>query len=152
MLTIVPYLPKYAHNFKELNLAWITEYFEVENKDVELLDNCQSAIIDKEGYIFTALWNQQPAGCFAFLKVDEGIYELGKMAVSKAYQGLQIGQKMLAFAKDFAKNQNWSKIILYSNTKLDTALHIYKKYGFQHVDLEDHVVYIRSDIKMELNL
>ena len=152
MLTIVPYLPKYAHNFKELNLAWITEYFEVENKDVELLDNCQSAIIDKEGYIFTALWNQQPAGCFAFLKVDEGIYELGKMAVSKAYQGLQIGQKMLAFAKDFAKNQNWSKIILYSNTKLDTALHIYKKYGFQQVDLEDHVVYLRSDIKMELNL
>ena len=152
MLTIVPYLPKYAHNFKELNLAWITEYFEVENKDVELLDNCQSAIIDKEGYIFMALWNQQPAGCFAFLKVDEGIYELGKMAVSKAYQGLQIGQKMLAFAKDFAKNQNWSKIILYSNTKLDTALHIYKKYGFQQVDLEDHVVYLRSDIKMELNL
>ena len=59
---------------------------------------------------------------------------------------------MLAFAKDYAENQNWSKIILYSSTKLNTALHIYKKYGFKQINLEDHLVYLRSDIKMELTL
>jgi ribosomal protein S18 acetylase RimI-like enzyme len=152
MLTIVPYQSKYAHSFKELNLAWIKAYFVVEDKDIELLENCESSIINKGGFIFISLWNDKPVGCFAFLKIQEGVYELGKMAVSKSHQGLHIGQKMLAFAIEYAQSQNLEKIMLYSSRKLDTALHIYKKYGFQEIALEEQVIYARSDIKMELTL
>jgi ribosomal protein S18 acetylase RimI-like enzyme len=152
MLTIVPYESKYAHSFKELNLAWITEYFIVEKKDTELLGNCESSIIDQGGFIFISLWNETPVGCFALVKINEGIYELGKMAVVKSHQGLQIGQKMLVFAIEYAQNQNLEKILLYSSKKLDTALHIYKKYGFKEIPLEEDVIYARSDIKMELTL
>ncbi len=152
MLTIVPYESKYAQCFKELNMAWLTEYFIVEKKDKELLENCESAILDKGGFIFIGLWNETPVGCFALLKLHEGIYELGKMAVDKSHQGLQIGQKMLVFAIEYAQNQNLEKILLYSSKKLDTALHIYKKYGFKEIALEEDVIYARSDIKMELTL
>jgi len=58
----------------------------------------------------------------------------------------------MAFAIAFAQQQNWDKIILYSSTKLPTALYIYKKYGFKTIDLEKDLPYARSDIKMELNL
>ena len=152
MLSIVPYEPKYTQKFKDLNIAWITEYFKVEAKDKELLEHSQSTIIDKGGFIFIGLWNNVPVGCFALIKKTDNRYELGKMAVDKTYHGLQIGQKMLAYAITFSKNKNWETLELYSSTKLDTALHIYKKFGFKNIPLEDNLEYLRSDIKMELTL
>lgn len=152
MFTIVPYQSKYAQNFKELNLEWINKYFILEEKDKELLDDCEGAILKRGGLIFIGLLENTPVGCFSFLKHSEGHYELGKMAVSQSHQGHQIGQKLLDFAINFAKNENWNKIDLYSSTKLDTALHIYKKFGFKEVPLEKDVIYLRSDIKMELTL
>ena len=152
MLTIVPYEPKYTQNFKELNLTWITEYFIVEEKDRELLNNCESSIIDKGGYIFIGLWDNEPVGCFSLLKISEVNFELGKMAVSKSHQGLKIGQDLLVFAINFARSKNWNTLLLYSSTKLDAALHIYKKFGFKEVTLENNNIYLRSDIKMELIL
>ncbi|WP_282050265.1 GNAT family N-acetyltransferase [Maribacter aquivivus] len=152
MLSIVPYEPKYTQKFKDLNIAWITEYFKVEAKDKELLEHSQSTIIDKGGFIFMGLWNNEPVGCFALIKKTDNRYELGKMAVDKTYHGLQIGQKMLSYAITFSKNKNWETLELYSSTKLDTALHIYKKFGFKNIPLEDNLEYLRSDIKMELTL
>tara|TARA_R110002051_G_scaffold13808_4_gene45604 strand:+ start:36193 stop:36651 length:459 start_codon:yes stop_codon:yes gene_type:complete len=152
MLSIVPYEPKYAQKFKELNIAWINEYFIVEDKDIELLENCESSIIDKGGYIFIGLWDNEPVGCFALIKILEGNFELGKMAVHKSYHGHKIGQKLLSYAIDFAKNKKWEKIILYSSTKLNTALHIYKKFGFKEIPLEKNTLYLRSDIKMKLTV
>ncbi|MBQ4915541.1 GNAT family N-acetyltransferase [Maribacter sp. MMG018] len=150
MQKIIPYEPKYAKAFRDLNLLWLNKYFKVENKDTELLNNCQENIIDKGGYIFIALLNEIPVGCFALIKKNETSYELGKMAVSEKYQGLKIGQKMLAYAIDFAKQKDCKKIELYSSTKLDTALHIYKKFGFKEIELEEPLPYARSDVKMEL--
>ncbi|TDS13491.1 acetyltransferase (GNAT) family protein [Maribacter caenipelagi] len=152
MLSIVPYEPKYTQNFRDLNIAWITEYFKVETKDKELLNHSQSIIIDKGGYIFMGLWNNEPVGCFALIKKTDNRFELGKMAVNKKHHGLQIGQKMLTYAINFSKNKKWKTLELYSSTKLDTALHIYKKFGFKNVPLEDNLEYLRSDIKMELTL
>ncbi|WP_396634799.1 GNAT family N-acetyltransferase [Maribacter sp. R86514] len=152
MLSIVLYEPKYTQNFRDLNIAWITEYFKVEEKDRELLEYSQSTIIDKGGYIFIGLWNNEPVGCFALIKKKANRYELGKMAVDKKHQGLKIGQKMLVHAIEFSKTKKWETLELYSSTKLDPALHIYKKFGFKNVPLEDNLEYLRSNIKMELTL
>ncbi|MEP2278043.1 GNAT family N-acetyltransferase [Maribacter sp.] len=152
MLSIVPYEPKYTENFRDLNIAWITEYFKVDKKDKELLEHSQSKIIDKGGYIFIGLWNDKPVGCYALIKKETKCYELGKMAVDKKHQGLKIGQQMLAHAITFSKRKNWEILELYSSTKLDTALHIYKKFGFKNVTPENNLEYLRSDIKMELTL
>ncbi len=152
MLTIVPYKSNFAENFKELNLAWINAYFKVEDKDIELLEKSEVSIIGKGGYIFMALWNDVPVGCFALLKQSPSAYELSKMAVAETHQGLKIGQRMLSHAIEFGIKNSWKSIFLYSSTKLDTALHIYKKFGFKQVALENNQSYLRSDIKMELTL
>ena len=80
------------------------------------------------------------------------VYELGKMAVDPRYQGLNIGQELLKYSITFAKVKQWDKVVLYSSTKLDVALHIYRKYGFKDVPLEQDLPYARSDVKMELEL
>ncbi|RAJ12461.1 GNAT family N-acetyltransferase [Arenibacter echinorum] len=149
-LSIFPFDSKYAKRFKELNVAWLEKYFYVEPKDSFILENCEANIINKGGYIYFAQYNDEIVGCFAFLKVGDREYELGKMAVDPNYQGLKIGQALLAFAIGYATQNKWNKIILYSNTKLENALYIYRKYGFKEIEIEKNLPYARSDIKMEL--
>ena len=151
-LDIVPFKPNMAKAFKELNLDWLEAFFSVEPHDLELLDHCEESIINKGGFIFFAKIGENVVGTFALLKIDSGIYELGKMAVDRSFRGQKIGQQLLAFCIRYAEKHHWKKLVLYSSTKLSDAIHIYEKYGFIEVPLEVGNPYLRSDIKMELNL
>ncbi len=151
-LHIIPFEPRYAAHFKKLNVAWLKKYFYVEPKDELLLENCQESIIDKGGFIYFARYQHKIAGCFSLIPLSDGTLELGKMAVDPNYQGLKIGQQLLQFAIDLAKEKGYKKLILYSSTRLPTALHVYRKYGFKDIPLEEELPYTRSDIKMELIL
>ncbi len=151
-ITIIPFEPKYAKDFANLNVEWLEKYFVVEPHDVDLLERCEEIIINKGGHIFFAKSKDEIAGTFSLIKIEEGIYELGKMAVSPKFQGQRIGQKLMSYCLDYAKDQNWTKLILYSNTILQNAIHIYKKYGFLEIELEKDSPYLRSNIKMELVL
>ncbi|KAA2217341.1 MULTISPECIES: GNAT family N-acetyltransferase [Maribacter] len=152
MLEIIAFEAKYKDVFRDLNLAWLERFFYVEDKDHELLNDCQTHILDKGGLIFIGLWNQKPVSCYSLLKKGGGIYELGKMAVEVKHQSLKIGQQMLAHAIALGKRNQWERIELYSSTILKPALHIYRKFGFREVILENNSPYARSDIKMELLL
>ena len=150
-IDIIEFNNGFAADFKNLNVEWLQKYFYVEPKDEEMLSDPKKYIIDKWGYIFFAEFNGEIAGTFALMKVQEGVFELGKMAVTEKYQGLKIGNKMLEFAIEKTRAVGASKLILYSNTILGPAIHLYKKYGFVEVPLENSE-YKRSNIKMELLL
>ncbi|XLS27574.1 GNAT family N-acetyltransferase [Flavobacteriaceae bacterium M23B6Z8] len=145
---IIPFNVLLAPYFKELNIAWLENYFVVEPYDIELMENCVENIIHKGGYIFFSKTLSNISGTFSLIKIEDGIYELGKMAVKDRYQGLGIGKMLMEFCLRFAKEQNWKAIILYSNTKLERAIHIYKNYGFKEISLEQDTPYLRSNIKM----
>lgn len=49
---------------------------------------------------------------------------------------------------EWAIHHGAGRLIILSNSKLKTALHIYKKYGFHEIKLEDYE-YIRGDIAFE---
>ena len=148
---IIEFRNEFASHFKNLNIEWLQKYFYVEPKDEEMFSNPGKYIIDKGGYIFFVEFNGEIAGTFALMKVEEGVFELGKMAVTERHQGLKIGNKMLKFAIEKIKSLGAYKLILYSNTKLEPAIHLYRKYGFVEVPLENSE-YKRSNIKMELLL
>lgn len=149
---IFPFESINAIDFKKLNVAWLEKYFYVEPKDEELLSDCESSIIANGGFIFMASYEGTIVGCFSLIPYKHNHYELGKMAVDPNYQGLKIGQQLISYAIGFAKQKKWDAITLYSSTKLPTALHIYRKYGFKDIELEKDLPYLRSDVKMELNL
>ncbi len=151
-LKIVPFEPEYALYFMSLNTAWLEKYFYVEPKDILLMENCKSTIIDEGGHIFFAKRKDDIVGCFSLMKLTDRVFELGKMAVDENFQGMRIGQSLLSHAANFARENHWDKLVLYSSTKLSTALHIYRKFGFKEVILENNRPYVRGDIKMELVL
>jgi len=137
-ITFRKYTSEDASLFKSLNIEWLEKYFVVEPIDELVLSNPQTEILDKGGFILMAEFNKKVIGTFAFIKKEELLYEFSKMAIQ--------------FAISFAEQHHWKKIILYSNTLLENSIHLYRKYGFIEVPIEEQVVYSRGNIKMELNL
>lgn len=151
-MEIISFTPEFAEDFKKLNLAWLEKYFWVEPHDEEVLGKPDKYIIGPGGQIFFVQDEDQILGTVALMKISEGVFELTKMAVTPAAQGKRIGQHLMGHTLDYAKKRGWKKLIIYSNRKLENAIHIYKKYGFQEIPIEENNPYARGDIKMELLL
>ncbi len=149
MVKIINYTPETKIYIKNLNVEWLEKYFYVEPIDFQVLDNPQTEIIDKGGMIFYAAYNDQIVGTTSLMKIDETSYELTKMAVTAAFQGLGISKALMEHCILVAKQMGAQKLILYSNTKLEIAIKLYRKYNFVEVPLA-HSNYKRSNIKMEL--
>ena len=129
-MEIIPFNMAYAEDFKNLNIAWLEKYFWVEPHDEEVLGNPKKYIIETGGNIFMVRDREQIIGTVALMKIEEGIFELTKMAITPEYQGKKIGQKLMEHSLDFARQQDWKHLIIYSNRKLENAIYIYKKYVY----------------------
>ena len=151
-LQFIKFASEYKSDFVRLNYDWLNEYFEIESYDREVLESCEQTIIAKGGHIFFALLDHKVVGTFAYIKIEEGVYELSKMAVTKSLRSRGIGNQIIAFSIRFAEQHHWKKLILYSSRKLKNSIHLYRKYGYIEVPLENNAPYKRGDIKMELDL
>lgn len=151
-MEIISFDPAYTKDFKNLNMAWLKKYFWVEPHDKEVLGNPENYIIKPGGKIFFVRDNEKIVGTVALMKMEEGVFELTKMAVTPKYQGRKIGQKLMEHTIDYAKNQGWKSLIIYSDRKLENAIFIYQKYGFREIPFGENSPYTRGDIKMTLEL
>lgn len=150
---IVEYKPQYQSAFRSLNEEWISNYFEMEEADYRALDNPEEYILKKGGKIFVALYNNEPLGVCALLKLDDPNYdfEMAKMAVSPKAQGKNIGWLLGQAIINAAKELGASKIYLESNTILKPAINLYYKMGFQKISGHP-TPYKRCNIQMELQV
>lgn len=150
-VTIIPFTDALAANFAVLNKAWLTKYFEIEPLDDKMLGNPVKYYINEGGFIYFALLNGEIAGTIALLKVSDTIFELSKMAVDEKFQGRKIGNKLIDYVLQEGRKLELERIILYSNTLLGPAIHLYEKFGFKKV-IGFKSEYKRANIKMELAL
>ena len=150
---IVDYESKYQSAFRELNVEWISSYFKMESSDYKALDDPEGYILNNGGFIFVALYHNEPVGVCALIKMDDPDYdfELAKMAVSPKAQGLSIGSLLGQAIVNKAKSLGSSKLYLESNTVLKPAINLYHKLGFQKV-AGKATPYERCNIQMELIL
>ncbi|WP_369769288.1 GNAT family N-acetyltransferase [Flavobacterium sp. WC2416] len=150
---IIEYSAEFQSAFKSLNEEWISTYFEMEEADYKALDNPNEYIINKGGKIVVALYNDEPLGVCALIKMNDNTYdfELAKMAVSPKAQGKNIGFLLGTAVINMAKELGASNIYLESNTILKPAIQLYQKLGFQKI-VGHTTPYKRCNIQMELIL
>lgn len=152
-IKIINYKSDYAQDFYNLNIEWLNTFFYVEPYDEKVLRNPETYIINRGGCIFFAQRDQSILGAVALMPTPEaGILELTKMAVLPNERGHKIGQQLLQHCIDFSKTNTLKGLLLYSNTKLENAIYLYRKYGFKELKLEKDNPYERADIKMFLSL
>ncbi len=150
-IAIVTYESRFREVFRSLNEEWIKKYFTMEEADYLAINHPEEHILEKSGHIFVALYKNDPVGVCALLQMNDGHYdfELAKLAVSPAVQGMGIGFLLGKACVEKAKELGGKKLYLESNTILEPAIHIYRKLGFKEVT--GHLTpYQRCNIQMEL--
>ncbi|EDM44017.1 transcriptional regulator, MarR family protein [unidentified eubacterium SCB49] len=147
-MDIISFDTAYSQAFYDLNIEWLETYFYVEPYDREVLSKPEHYIIKPGGHIFFMIENQTILGTVALLQRDKGVFELTKMAVLPSQRGKKIGQKLMEYCLQFAKDNRFKKLYLYSNTRLENAIYIYRKFGFTEVPIPADNPYKRGNIKM----
>ena len=140
--------------FRELNEAWIRQYFAIEPKDLEVLGDPVRHILDHGGEIVMAVLDEKPVGCCALLAMPERSFEIGKMAVVEECRGQGIGRALLAHAIRRGHERGAKRLYLETSTKLPNAIHLYESQGFRYLRVErvQPSPYSRSDLFMEMFL
>ena len=90
---------------------------------------------DEKGAIWTALKNGKAVGTVSVVPHDERLY-MRSMAVLPAAQGLGIGRELLKTVENFAVENDFEKLFLYTVPFLTGAIRLYEQSGFARGDLE----------------
>jgi DNA-binding MarR family transcriptional regulator/ribosomal protein S18 acetylase RimI-like enzyme len=80
----------------------------------------------------------QIVGSVFLVTESKTIAKLRLLYVEPAARGLGIGSRLVAECVRFAKQANYKKIVLWTQSELDAARHIYKKAGFRVVGKKPH--------------
>ncbi|EAZ80195.1 GNAT family N-acetyltransferase [Algoriphagus machipongonensis] len=150
-LAIIPFSSDLKSEFEMINKTWVEEYFTLEPFDVAQLENPEKTIIEAGGDIVFAKMGDEIVGTVGLAKVEDGVFEMVKMGVKKSAQGHGVGMFLGKAILEKAKEMGGTKMVLYSSTKLQPALHIYKKLGFVE-SVPEAGKYCRCDVKMVLDL
>ncbi|NQZ01730.1 MAG: GNAT family N-acetyltransferase [Bdellovibrionales bacterium] len=143
--------PKYSKCFYDLNIQWISRYFEVEKKDIEQLENPEQCLADG-GQIFFVLKDGLPVATCALYKEKEGVYELAKMAVSDECKGMGLSSKLMREIEMWVLANGGHEIYLLSNDSLAPAMGLYEKHGYKVFFRGSHPEYERANIGMRKKL
>lgn len=152
-IQIVPFEDKYKEYFREFNEAWITKYFELEDIDRKLFSDPYTYIIKPGGEIFTALVDDVPGGVCALAISNNPAYdyELEKLAVTPAMQGLGLGRLLVNAVINEARKRGGRTLYIETNTRLPPAIHLYETSGFKKIPLKE-TVFKRVDVEYVLDL
>jgi GNAT superfamily N-acetyltransferase len=149
MINIIDWEPRYQEAWKNLNIAWISKDYEVEQIDLDTLDFPEKYFINDGGAVLLAEMDGEIVGTVALQPFGEGVFELAKMTVAESARGLKIGELLGIAALERAKKLGATRVFLLSNTKAFQAINLYFKLGFRCVAL-DSKEFKRANIQMEI--
>lgn len=127
---ILEFDPGLAASFRDLNVEWLRQYFEVEPLDEQILEDPRKAIIDPGGAILFARDGARIVGTVALRRHADGVFELTKMAVTAGVRGRGIGRQLMVAALHRFGQAGGRRLYLESHSSLQPALALYESVGF----------------------
>ena len=83
------------------------------------------------GSLILAYWNNQLAGCIALQPLENGNCEMKRLFVRPSFRKHKIGQALVEEILQKATAIGYTKMKLDTLERLQAAIHLYKKKGFQ---------------------
>ncbi len=154
MVRIIDWQPVHQEAWKDLNIAWISIDYDVEQVDLDTLDDPEKYFIHGGGVVLLAQRESdgEIIGTVALQPYGEGVLELCKMTVSEQARGLRIGELLGQVVLERARQAGAKKVFLLSNaSKSYQAINLYFKLGFRCVALQSKE-FKRASIQMEILL
>jgi GNAT superfamily N-acetyltransferase len=93
--------------------------------------------------------NDVAVGCGAFKKSDMQVAEIKRMFVPVEHRGKGIALKILSELEVWARELNHTSCILETSVKLENAIALYKKSGFEFIPNYEPYIGVESSVCMK---
>ncbi len=125
-------------------------YLELQNYDHET-ENLEEKYGLPYGRLYLAHSNGNIAGCIALRKLDNENCELKRLYVKPEFRGNNIGSLLVKHIINEAKEIGYKHILLDTLPFLETAINMYKRYGFYEIESYnnspmDNLIYLKYDL------
>lgn len=147
-MQVVTFKEKYRQPFIDFNTDWIVSNFGfLEDHDKETFEHIDNEL-NQGAMIFFAIEDEIPLACCMSKPMQDTTWEICKLGSNKNVPHKGAGSLVFEAAMEWALEHGAKRLFIISNSKLKPALHIYEKYGFQELPLDDYE-YVRGDIAFE---
>lgn len=147
-MKIIEYDSKYKDSFIQFNTDWIVDNFGcLEKEDIETFDKIDEELKDG-AMIYFAVENDIPLATCMTRPMSGETWEICKLGSDKYREHKGCGSRVFEAAVQWAINHGAKRLFILSSHKLKPAIHIYEKYGFKEIKLDDYE-YVRGDIAFE---
>lgn len=147
-IKIIPFEEKYRQDFIDFNTDWIiTNFGFLEKHDEETFEKIDDQLKAGAMIFFAVREGVALATCMA-TPMEGATWEICKLGSNKNVPHKGAGSAVFEAAMNYAIKQGAERLFILSNSKLKPALHIYGKFGFNEIKLNDYE-YERGDIAFE---
>ena len=125
-------------------------YLGLQNYDHEI-ENLEEKYDLPYGRLYLAYYDGILAGCIGLRKIDNDNCELKRLYVKPQFRGKKIARFLVKYIIAEAKEIGYKHILLDTLPFLETAINMYKKYGFYEIESYnnspmDNLVYLKYDL------
>jgi GNAT superfamily N-acetyltransferase len=89
-------------------------------------------------------------GCVFLVKASKTVAKLRLLLVEPSARGLGLGTRLVDECVEFARRSGYRKIVLWTQSELVAARHIYRKAGFSIAEEERHSSWGRGELVSEI--
>ncbi|MDE7266718.1 MAG: GNAT family N-acetyltransferase [Lachnospiraceae bacterium] len=130
--------------------ASFQNYLEIQNYDAEL-EHLEIKYGQPYGRLYIAYCDEKLAGCIGLRKIDAQNCEMKRLYVRPEFRGKRIGNQLVQKIINDAKKIGYSHMLLDTLPFLQSAIHMYKQYGFYEIPSYnnspmDTLIYMRLDL------
>lgn len=100
---------------------------EILRKPLGLSFSTEELAKEQEDVLIAAFDEDKILGCCVLTKIDDRCIRLRQMAVEKNLQGKGIGESILSFAENLARDKGYKTLVMHAR---DTAIGFYERYGY----------------------
>ena len=120
-------LKQIDHGSKEYQ-QMVTLRFEIMRKPLGLSFSPEELAKEKNDILIGAFDEDEMTGCCILTDISSGSVKLRQMAVLKNMQGKGIGETIIQFAENIARDKGYRTLTMHAR---DTAIGFYEKYGYK---------------------
>lgn len=96
--------------------------------------------------------NEFALGCGAFKEYEENVAELKRMFVLPESRGKGVASAILAAIENWAKEEGFTSCILETSCRLENAIALYQKFGFDVTPNYEQYIGVESSVCMKKNI